>query len=92
MFKNLMRILSGVLQPDSGEILLGGERTAFRSAHDAQERGIGDPRGVETLLSRHGFREIDRIGRLRIIDRKVAAFQFCDKQLTLGEQFFFDFV
>ncbi len=36
----LMRILSGVLQPDAGEVLLGGERTAFRSAHDAQERGI----------------------------------------------------
>ena len=29
----------------------------------AQERGVGDPRGVETLLSRHGFREIERIQR-----------------------------
>lgn len=29
----------------------------------AQERGIGDSRMVETLLSRHGFREIDRIQR-----------------------------
>lgn len=29
----------------------------------AQERGIGDSRTVETLLSRHGFREIERIQR-----------------------------
>ena len=29
----------------------------------AEDRGIGDTRTVEMLLSRHGFREIDRIQR-----------------------------
>ncbi len=36
----LMNILSGVLQPDEGEILLEGRPVSFRSPREAQERGI----------------------------------------------------
>lgn len=36
----LVGALSGVLQPDTGEISIGGERQVFRSAHDAQTHGI----------------------------------------------------
>jgi len=36
----LIKILSGVLSPDSGEILLAGERVAFSSPRDALDRGI----------------------------------------------------
>ncbi|MDZ4852663.1 MAG: sugar ABC transporter ATP-binding protein [Pirellulaceae bacterium] len=36
----LMKILSGVYQPDSGEILLDGEKVALRNPVDAQARGI----------------------------------------------------
>ncbi|TNC63481.1 sugar ABC transporter ATP-binding protein [Rubellimicrobium roseum] len=36
----LMKILSGVIQPTSGEILLDGEPVRFASASDAQARGI----------------------------------------------------
>jgi len=36
----LIKILSGVLQPDSGEIRMAGEKVAFRSARDALDRGI----------------------------------------------------
>jgi ribose transport system ATP-binding protein len=37
----LMRILAGVYQPDSGEILLAGRPTRLASASDAMRRGIG---------------------------------------------------
>ena len=37
----LMRILYGALQPDSGEILLGGEMRIFRRSADAIAAGIG---------------------------------------------------
>ncbi len=36
----LIKILSGVLTPDSGEILVGGEPVTFRSARSALDRGI----------------------------------------------------
>jgi erythritol transport system ATP-binding protein len=36
----LMKILSGVIQPSSGEIVLDGEPVRFASASDAQARGI----------------------------------------------------
>ena len=37
----LMRILAGVYQPDSGEILLAGRPTRLASASDAMRQGIG---------------------------------------------------
>jgi simple sugar transport system ATP-binding protein len=37
----LMNILSGVYMPDSGEIIIDGEQTKFRSPWDAVRRGIG---------------------------------------------------
>ncbi|WP_111493418.1 sugar ABC transporter ATP-binding protein [Marinobacter bohaiensis] len=36
----LMKILSGVIQPTSGEVLLEGEPVSFASTTDAQRRGI----------------------------------------------------
>ncbi|WP_245542168.1 sugar ABC transporter ATP-binding protein [Rubellimicrobium thermophilum] len=36
----LMKILSGVIQPSSGEIILDGESVIFQSATDARNRGI----------------------------------------------------
>ncbi|MGR7921451.1 sugar ABC transporter ATP-binding protein [Zobellella sp. An-6] len=36
----LMKILSGVVMPTSGDILLDGEAVAFSSSSEAQERGI----------------------------------------------------
>jgi simple sugar transport system ATP-binding protein len=36
----LIKILSGVLEPDAGEIRIGGEAVRFRSARDALDRGI----------------------------------------------------
>jgi simple sugar transport system ATP-binding protein len=37
----LMSILFGLVTPDEGEILLGGEHVSFASPHDALQRGIG---------------------------------------------------
>ena len=36
----LIKILSGVVKPDAGEILIGGERVALGSPHEARELGI----------------------------------------------------
>jgi fructose transport system ATP-binding protein len=37
---SLIKVLSGDVIPDSGEVLLDGERVHFRSPHDAQQAGI----------------------------------------------------
>jgi simple sugar transport system ATP-binding protein len=37
----LMNLLSGVYQPDAGEIFVDGMRVSFRSPRDALDRGIG---------------------------------------------------
>jgi ribose transport system ATP-binding protein len=36
----LINIVAGALRPDSGELLLRGQPAAFRSVHDARQRGI----------------------------------------------------
>jgi ABC-type sugar transport system ATPase subunit len=36
----LINVITGVLEPDSGEIIFEGERVKFASPHDARERGI----------------------------------------------------
>ncbi len=36
----LINVITGVLAPDSGEIVFEGERVEFASPHDARERGI----------------------------------------------------
>ncbi|MDQ3317757.1 MAG: ATP-binding cassette domain-containing protein [Actinomycetota bacterium] len=36
----LINVLTGVLQPDAGEIAFEGERTTFDTPHEARERGI----------------------------------------------------
>ena len=37
---SLIKVLSGDVIPDSGEVLLEGRRVHFRSPHDAQQAGI----------------------------------------------------
>jgi ABC-type sugar transport system ATPase subunit len=36
----LINVITGVLAPDSGEIIFEGDRVEFASPHDARERGI----------------------------------------------------
>jgi ABC-type sugar transport system ATPase subunit len=36
----LINVITGVMEPDSGEIVFEGERVEFASPHDARERGI----------------------------------------------------
>jgi len=36
----LINVITGVLEPDSGEIIFEGKRVEFASPHDARERGI----------------------------------------------------
>ncbi len=47
----LMRILAGVYQPDSGDILLAGQRVTLRSATDAMDHGIGMVFQEQSLLT-----------------------------------------
>ncbi|MCP4579505.1 MAG: ATP-binding cassette domain-containing protein, partial [Deltaproteobacteria bacterium] len=49
----LMNILFGLLQPDEGEIYVGGERVKFRSALDAIDLGIGMIHQHRKLVSAH---------------------------------------
>jgi ribose transport system ATP-binding protein len=46
----LMRILAGIYQPDSGEILLGGRKTKLASAAHAMSQGIGMVFQEQSLL------------------------------------------
>ena len=47
----LMRILAGVYQPDSGEILLGGKPTRFTSAANATTQGVAMVFQEQSLLT-----------------------------------------
>ncbi len=49
----LMNILFGLLQPDEGEIHIGGERVRFRSPLDAIDRGIGMVHQHRKLVPAH---------------------------------------
>ena len=49
----LMSILFGLLQPDEGEIYIGGKRVKFRSPQDAIELGIGMVHQNRKLVSAH---------------------------------------
>ena len=49
----LMNILFGLLQPDEGEIYVGGRRVEFRSPLDAIELGIGMVHQNRKLVSAH---------------------------------------
>jgi len=49
----LMNILFGLLQPDEGEIYIGGERIRFRSPLDAIDLGIGMVHQHRKLVSAH---------------------------------------
>jgi simple sugar transport system ATP-binding protein len=49
----LMNILFGLLQPDEGDIFVGGERVRFRSPLDAIDLGIGMVHQNRKLVSAH---------------------------------------
>ena len=49
----LMNILFGLLQPDEGEIYIGGQRVSFRSPLDAIDLGIGMVHQHRKLVSAH---------------------------------------
>ncbi len=73
----LMKILSGVYQPGSGEIRLGGKATRFVSAADANRQGIGMVFQEQSLLTNLSVGENVYLGneaqftRLRIVDWKA---------------------
>ncbi len=85
----LMKILSGFLRPDHGEILLDGRPAAIHSPVDAIACGIGmlhqDPLDFPPLTVLDNF-ILGRPGRL-FPDRRAATRSL----LALGEQFSFSF-
>ncbi len=83
----LMKILSGFIFPDSGEILLDGKRTEIRSPAEAIRAGIGmlhqDPLDFPPMklidnfiLGREGGLFPDRRGAARDLRRLSAQFDF----------------
>ncbi len=81
----LMNILFGLLQPDEGEIFIGGKQVKFRSPLDAIEMGIGMVHQDRKLVSAHTVIENIILGHPRaedILDLKQAAKEInelCDK-------------
>jgi simple sugar transport system ATP-binding protein len=61
----LMNILFGLLQPDEGEIYIGGERVNFRSPLDAIGLGIGMVHQHRKLVSAHTVLENIILGHPR---------------------------
>lgn len=61
----LMSILFGLLQPDEGEIYIGGQRVQFRSPLDAIDLGIGMVHQHRKLISAHSVLENIVLGHPR---------------------------
>lgn len=77
----LMRMVSGVHAPDSGDVLVSGERVRFHGPRDARSWGI-EPVPQELALARHLSvaaniflgREITKgVGPFRVLDKKAMA-------------------
>lgn len=81
----LMNILFGLLQPDEGEIYIGGQRVNFRSPLDAIDLGIGMVHQHRKLVSAHtvieniilGHPRSGRILNLKKAEEEVA--ELCEK-------------
>jgi ribose transport system ATP-binding protein len=74
------RCLFGILQPDAGELLLGGKAASIRSVPDAVKAGIGfvpEDRKVDGIIDLLSVRQnltlanIGTLGRLGFLDRNV---------------------
>jgi ABC-type uncharacterized transport system ATPase subunit len=61
----LMNILFGLLQPDEGEIYIGGQKVTFRSPLDAIDLGIGMVHQHRKLVSAHTVIENVLLGHPR---------------------------
>ena len=81
----LMNILFGLLQPDEGEIYIGGKSVRFRSPLDAIDLGIGMVHQHRKLVSAHtvieniilGHPRAGRILNLKRAEEEVA--ELCEK-------------
>lgn len=72
----LMKILYGLMQPDEGEIYVGGRRVKFHSPQDAINLGIGMVHQNRKLVAAHTVLENIILGHPRagkILNRKRAA-------------------
>ncbi len=88
----LIKILCGAIQPSGGELLMGGERVAFRNPAEARQKGIAtvfQDLAVCPLLSivRNivlGREPMKRVGPFRWMDVKAAERQAREALVTLG--------
>ncbi len=81
----LMNILFGLLQPDEGEIYMGGQRVRFRSPLDAIDLGIGMVHQHRKLVSAHtvieniilGHPKAGRILNLKRVEEEIQ--ELCER-------------
>lgn len=81
----LMNILFGLLQPDEGEIYVGGQKVTFRSPLDAINLGIGMVHQHRKLVSAHtvlenivlGHPKAGKILQLKQVEREIG--ELCEK-------------
>ena len=92
----IIKVLSGVYQPDGGQILVRGEPTRIRSPHHAQELGVTTIHQEQTLIDSLTAIENVFLGRehlrgpLRRVLNIVDAGRMRREVLTLFEDFEFD--
>jgi simple sugar transport system ATP-binding protein len=74
----LVKILSGTLQPDGGEVFMEGEPVHFASPQEAQRHGIETvyqdlalAPDLDAAANLHLGRELYRFGFLKVLDRKT---------------------
>lgn len=74
----LVKILSGAIQPDSGELFMEGKPVQFASPQDAQRHGIETvyqdlalAPDLDAAANLHLGREIYRVPFLKIVDRRA---------------------
>lgn len=88
----LMNVLMGMLQPDSGEMVLRGETITNRSPYEALQKGIGmvpqELNLVSDLKSRHIVRPVSDEVFLKVIGLcRGREFQNVDFEVKKGEIF-----
>jgi len=87
----LIKILSGVLQPTRGEIIVGGKRTRFETSRTAMEQGIEtiyqDMNLIDVMdIMRNIFfgRELTYpLGFLRVREMRKQAMDVLEKEITI---------
>ncbi len=88
----LIKILSGVIHPDKGDIIFNGDKVTFRSARDALDLGIATVHQDQTVVGQRSVAQNVFLGReytksfgpLKILDNKRMRSEALQRTQELG--------